>query len=105
MRAGLLRNLVSIQQQDAGVDSVGQATVGWSELAKDWADVRVQGGLEMIRANAETAIAKASIRLRYRMDIKPGMRVVFDGFTFKVLSANPDIAGRNFIDLVCESIT
>ena len=49
-----------------------------------------------------TSTLKASIRIRYRTGIDAGMRVLHGGVVYQVLAVLPDVAGREFIDVVAE---
>lgn len=104
MRAGLLKTLVSIQRPAPVKDELGQPIPTWPELAKVWADIRFQSGLEAVRADAPVSVAKASIRIRRRTDVLPNMRVVDDeGRIYDIKAVLPDKQSRQYIDLLCET--
>lgn len=104
MNAGDLNNLVTIQSPQAGQDAIGQPLSGWSTFARVWADVRQYNGLEMIKAGAAVSVAKASIRIRYRTDVTNGMRVLVGETPYEVEAVIPDVAKRQFTDLVCKVV-
>lgn len=97
-----LRSRVDIQSRSATQDAIGQPVEAWATIATVWAHIRVMSGLEAIKAGAVTSTLKASIRIRYRTGIDAGMRVVHSGVVYQVLAVLPDVAGREFIDLVAE---
>jgi SPP1 family predicted phage head-tail adaptor len=100
-----LRHKISIQAPGADRDAAGQPIEApWTEIAAPWADVRVLGGLETIKAGAVTALTKASIRIRYRTGIDTSMRVVHDGTVYQVQAILPDMARKQYVDLVCEVV-
>jgi len=103
MRAGELRHRVTVLEQHRGVDGVGQPQTGWNELPPRWGSVSVLSGMETLRANAETPVVKASIRMRYGAPITEANRLRFDGITYAVKAVLPD-PGRVHVDFVCESV-
>lgn len=112
LRAGTLNRRVRIErsapQRDAAGDPVfdpaGDPVVGWAEVAAVWADIRFDSGLNTIRNEAPTAVARASIRIRYRRDVEQGMRAVHDGVVYAIRAVLPDAARREYVDLVCEVV-
>ena len=104
MNAGDLNNLVTIQARQAGQDAIGQPLAGWSTLAQVWANVRHGNGIELVRAGAPVSVVKASIRIRYRSDVTNGMRVLIGDTPYEVEAVIPDLAKRQFTDLVCKVV-
>jgi SPP1 family predicted phage head-tail adaptor len=102
MDAGQLRDRVTIEQRGTTRDAAGQKVAGWAALATVWANVRHQSGAEVIRADAEVSVVRASIRLRFREDVTAGMRVVKGSTVYDVKAVLPD-SRREFVDLVCET--
>ena len=76
MRAGRLSSRVTIVQRADLQNDIGELVPTWSTLSTVWADVIHKSGLETIKAGASASVVKASIRIRYRADVKPSMRVV-----------------------------
>lgn len=101
MKAGSLDTLVSIQQQSSTQDDAGQPVIAWTEVTQVWADVKTLSGLATIKADAHASTCKASVRIRYRNGIQPGMRVVH-GATVYDIKAVLHSGRREFLDLVCE---
>lgn len=104
MRAGALNTLLTIQQGSASVDAIGQPVVGWADFAKVWGNVRHQKGAEAIKAGAVTSTVSASIRIRYRQDITAAMRVLAGPMVYQIKAVLPDMARRDYVDLVVELI-
>lgn len=102
MKAGTLDKLVSIQQQSSTQDDAGQPVITWTEVTQAWADVKTLSGLATIRADAHASTFKASVRIRYRDGIQPGMRVVHGATVYEIKAVPPDSGRREFMDLVCE---
>ena len=101
MRAGQLRDRIAIQRKTGGQDDWGTPLPeAWEDLAKVWADVRHQSGSESIRAGADVSIVRASIRIRRRIDVDAGMRVLFGTQVFDIEAVLPS-SDRKHVDLVC----
>lgn len=102
MRAGKLSSRIVIEQRVATQDAVGQPAETWSTVATVWAHIRILNGMEAIKADAETSITKASIRIRKRSGIDAGMRVSHAGAIYNIEAVLPDEERREHLDLVCE---
>ena len=105
MEIGKLNRRVAIQQLTAGQDEIGQPVQTWSTLATVWANVRYLNGVETIKADATTAVTKASIRIRRRTDVTNGMRVVLGLTVFNINNVLPDEQDRERLDLACEVVS
>lgn len=108
--AGTLRSRITIKQRGASVDAWGQQSTTWSTVATVWADIRSQSGLSSIRSErpvADQAVSETaySIRIRWRTGITAAMRAeeTSGGVTriFDIRQVIEDVAGREYIDLVC----
>ncbi len=97
-----LNHRIEVQQRASGQDAAGQPVTPWVSLASLWADVRLASGQSRIKADVQTPMTRASIRVRRRFDILPGMRVLFDGARYTVEEVVPDYRDRLYMDLVCE---
>lgn len=101
MRAGELRDRITIQRKTAAADAWGTPEPqGWEDHAKVWSNVRHQSGSESIRAGADVSIVRASIRIRWRAGIDAGMRVLHVGQVYDIEAVLPGV-GRQHVDLVC----
>ena len=105
MKAGMLNSRISIQQLSTGTDAIGQPVTTWADFASVWANIRYLNGIETVKADAQTSVVKASIRIRRRTDITPAMRVTYGVTTFQINAVLPDEQGREHIDLSVEVIT
>lgn len=105
MRAGDLNRKITIQKKGAGEDEWGTPLPdAWDDVTKAWASIRNLSGLGAIKADAQAAVVKTSIRIRYRTDIAAGMRVLHGSTVYDIKAVLSDEAGRGFVDLVCEVI-
>ena len=104
--AGDLNRRITIQRKGAGTDDWGTPLPdAWDDVTKAWANIRNLSGLGAIKADAEAAVVKTSIRIRYRADISPGMRVLHGTTVYDIKAVLPDEARREYVDLVCEVVT
>lgn len=104
MNAGQLNNRVMLQAPAAGVDLIGQPVAAWADVAPLWANVRYLSGIATLKADAQSAMAKASIRIRYRTGITTAMRVTHGATVFRITAVLPDEQRREFVDLTVEAI-
>lgn len=102
--ASTLIHRVRIEQHTTARDAAGQPTASWSEVATVWADVRLLGGLESIKAGAVTEKVRASIRIRTRPGLDSGMRVVHGAKVYQIEAVLPNLEDRRTVDLVCEAV-
>ena len=105
MQAGRLNRRVTLQQPAAGFDELGQPIPSWTDVATLWADIRMKSGLEAIKAGASVSVVQASIRVRYRAGINAGMRVAHNLTAYEILAVQPDLGGREYVDLVCQAVS
>lgn len=104
MNIGALNRLVSIMNRVDGQDEAGQPLETLEEVAKVWASVRHKSGAESIRADKDTSIVQASIRIRRRTDLTAGMEVHHETTVYKIRAILPDEEHRERCDLVCEVV-
>ncbi len=104
MRSEKYRNRIMIQQLAGTQDAAGQPIEDWVDLIPLWADIRYRKGVEAIKADAPTSIAFASIRVRYRTGLAASMRVVHGADVYDIKALLPDVAKKEYIDLVCEIV-
>jgi SPP1 family predicted phage head-tail adaptor len=104
MQIGRLNRRVVIQYLVDGQDEAGQPVQNWLPLATVWADIRHLSGVESIKAGGEASVVKASIRIRWRTDVTPAMRVVHGSTVYQIKAVLPDEESRERVDLLCEVI-
>jgi SPP1 family predicted phage head-tail adaptor len=95
---------IAIQQRSASQDVLGQPVETWTDVAAVWASIKHPSGLQAIKAEADVSLVKASIRIRWRTGIDAGMRVLHGAVVYDIRAVLPDVAGRQYVDLVCERI-
>lgn len=105
MQAGRLNTRFTLQTPATGQDAVGQPTTTWTTLSLLWGNVKMVGGLEAIRAGADTSVVKASIRVRAGVPFNAGQRLVADaGTVYQINAVLPEMETRQYVDLVCEVV-
>lgn len=103
--AGTLNRKITIQNKGDGTDDWGTPLPNvWVDVCKPWASIKSLSGLGTIKADAQTSVVKASIRIRYRTDIAAGMRALHGATVYDIKAVLQDHAGREFTDLVCEVV-
>lgn len=105
MQAGKLNTRIRIDGNVETLDDYGATVTGWETIAETWANVRHINGKEAIAGDAIVSTARASMRIRWRAGLTPGMRVTVmtTGQVYDVRAVLPDVQGREHIDLVCEA--
>ena len=105
MPAGKYDTRLSLQAHSTTPDAIGQPVNTWTESARLWGDVRYGSGMQAIKADADTAKAKCSIRIRYRTGVTPAHRLVdvVTGTVYAIGALLPDRRAGH-IDLVCEVV-
>lgn len=101
---GRLNRRCTLQAPGTTQDELGQPIPGWTDVATVWGDVRLRSGLESIKAGAVVSTVQASVRIRYRTGINAGMRVLVGSVPYEVLAVQPDVGGREYVDLVCQVV-
>jgi SPP1 family predicted phage head-tail adaptor len=96
---------VVIQQPSSTQDAAGQPLLTWSDVATVYANVRYLNGVETIKADAETAKARVSVRIGYRSDVTAAMRVLHGSTVYRIEAVLPDLAGKQHVDLACEVVS
>ena len=85
-RAGELCHRVTIQNKTTTYDEYNYETEAWTEFKKLWGKLDFLSVKDSINAKAAGSETTARLKLRKRKDIDTGMRVLFDGQTFQIVS-------------------
>jgi SPP1 family predicted phage head-tail adaptor len=104
MRAGELRQRITIKQQTVTRDSFGAEVTAWSTLATVWAKVVTVSGTEVIESE-QVAVATLTheVTIRYRDDVTPLMQIIFESRTLTIRAMVPDPLKRQII-LSCDEV-
>lgn len=101
-----LHHRIKIQAPADARDEIGQpipGASGWIDFATVWANIKFLNGTETLKSDAPVSVARASIRIRRRAGLAANMRVLHGSTVFDVRAVLPDEAGREFVDLACET--
>lgn len=96
VRIGLLKDV-------GGKGGTGQPIKVWQEFAKPWAEAKSISGRQFTAASGEQSEVTMTFKVRYRLDVRAGMRVTHHGQTFEVVAPLQDSA-RRFMTLMCKSV-
>ena len=101
--AGMLDKRIAIEARSALKDAIGQPVITWAIVSYAWANILYPSGLSAIRAGAEVAEIKVSIRMRYREDITEAHRIRHGAALYEVEALLPNKA-KGYIDLLCKEV-
>lgn len=105
VRAGLLRNRVTIQAQTETQNVLGERELTWTNVATVWAEARAVSGRERLLANTEVAITDYLVRMRFRSDVTPDHRLeLADGTLLDIENVIPD-QKKTQLELMCKERT
>jgi SPP1 family predicted phage head-tail adaptor len=104
MRAGKLRQRVTIQSKTVTRSTYGEEVVTWSDLDELWASVEPLSGREFIEGQALQAAVTSKIRIRYRDTVGPTMRAVYGDHTYDILAVLPDENSKREMLLMVQEV-
>lgn len=84
MRAGVLRHYIALQHYDETRDAAGGVTKTWTTYDSVWAALRTLSGRERDIAQQERTTLTHEITIRYRDDLQPDDRIVYDSRYFDI---------------------
>ncbi len=101
LSAGTLRKRITLQQQSPSVDSYGQQSLTWIDVATVWASIEPSVGRELMAAQAVSLEQPTTITIRWQpLFASPkavaAMRVVYNGRFFNLHSVENE-AERNVL--------
>lgn len=86
IRAGLMRERVTIQAPAESRNTLGEATLSWSDVATVWASVDGLSSREILQAQQANAVASHKIRIRFLPGLAHTNRVVWRDRTMEIAS-------------------
>lgn len=104
MNPGQLNCRATLQRPVSGRDAAGQPVQSWQAVGPIWCDIRLLSGLEMIKSDAQMSKVRGSVRIRWRADVTPQMRIVHGSAIYDIEAVLPD-SRRRYVDLTVEAIT
>ena len=106
MKAGDLRDRVTVQRATHGDDGFGNTISGWSDLLTIWANVRETPGKEVVAAGRIEASRTATIRVRASSQsrgVTAADRIIARGQCWNIRSVSAVGDGRELIEFLCEA--
>lgn len=104
MRAGELRQRVTIQQKSVTRDTTGGEVITWTTFATVWGHVIPLGGTERVRYGLEESEANARIKIRYKAGVVPWMRVDWGDHEYDILEVVDTWSSTREMVLLCREI-
>lgn len=101
MKAGRLRNRITIQQKVNGKDALGQTVDQWVDVCNVRAEIRDMSGREYQSSQAEQSQTDCKILIRHRNDITPDMRVLCNGIYYDITAVLEDVKKAR-LELPCK---
>ncbi|QJG45916.1 phage head closure protein [Escherichia coli] len=107
MRAGGLRNRVTIRVFTTHRDPSGQVVQVWEDGETIWAEVKGISGRELVAAGAEVAEATIRVWVRFRRDITAANRLKvltgpFAGATLNIIGPPIPDSGMTRLEILCK---
>jgi len=103
MRAGELRQRITIQQNMPTRDEFNAEVESWSDVATVWANIETLSGAEFVTQQAAGAMLTHQITIRRMSGLRPTMRVQTGAHTFEITAVLDDLA-QHQIKLMCWEI-
>lgn len=88
--------------------ATGARTYTWADLPqKEWAEVHdiLPSKGEQVAEGIDLSLRPCRIRCLYRADIKPDMRVAFDGRELEIVSGPVELGRRDGLELIAQEIS
>lgn len=104
MRAGRLRDRLILQGYVDAKDAIGGTRKNWYDVDPIWAEVRGLSGRAFLSASAEQAEITCEILMRYRPDVKSGMRLVRGDEVYTIVTPLPDPKRRQLLCMCSEGV-
>jgi SPP1 family predicted phage head-tail adaptor len=104
MPAGPYRHRVIIQSFTAVSDGMGGWEETWADLATVWARVEALKGEEYFAAAQMQNSVSHRVTMRYRADLTPSHRLIFEGRTLNIEAVLPDERKSRLVIMCTEQV-
>lgn len=101
-RLGALRYRARLEAPLCGGEEGGTAGITWQLVATLWAEIRSLSGQEVFRADTISALGTYEVRIRFRNNIAPHMRLVIGERVFDIRDVRDMDGRRRFLTCLCE---
>lgn len=95
MRAGMLREQITIQARTDSVNAVGQPMPSWSTFAVVRAYPDVSRGREYVEAAGIAGVEPVQFRIRYLPGLTESHRIQWDGYIWDIVAPPEDVGSRH----------
>ncbi len=86
MKSGLLNKRVTFQANTPTANDIGEYVDTYTDAFTVWAEVLPLAGRLLFQAQQANSEVTGTIRIRYRSDVGPTMRIVYGSRYFRILS-------------------
>lgn len=109
MRAGRLRQRITLQTNTPSQDSYGQEIESWADTMTVWAFINPESAREFLQQGIQAQQVRQTIEMRYQTGITPEMRVKFvdrDSNTryFDIEQVLEPATARERLTLICKEL-
>ena len=105
MKSGDLRHRIVLEQPIRSKNTIGEQIDTFTTVATVWAAVEPLTGTWLFQAQQADSKVSGRVRIRYREDIKPTWRILFDGRYLSIVSIlNPDERKKELIIMYSENL-
>lgn len=102
MQIGTLNKRITLQYPTRVPDTMGGATVTWSDSGTVFAAIWPISANEQVQAMQEKMTITHRIRIWYRSSIRPSWRIKYGLKYYNIVSIiNPDMANK-YLDILCK---
>lgn len=84
MRAGVLRERITIERPRDVRSTLGETTLVWEPLAEVWASARAYSGRDVMQAMQVNMVITHKFMIRHRGDVTPECRIRWRDRTFEI---------------------
>jgi SPP1 family predicted phage head-tail adaptor len=104
MKAGALKNLVSLQSASSTQGSTGEESQTWSTYATAWASISPMAGRELEHASQVFASANYKIIIRHNSSVTPSHRVLWGTRIFEINAVLNVLERNREMELYCKEL-
>lgn len=104
IRAGELRERVTVQQSSETRNPLGEAIPTWSTFAEVWASVNGVTSRELLLAGQQQTEISHRVKMRYLPGLTQQMRLAWRGRTLEIVSVLEQ-DNRSVHELICQETT
>lgn len=100
--ASRIRHLLTLQQEVSATNASGGRVRSWETVADVWGEVTLGNGQKEWAGGQLEPRLLHRITLRYRPDVTPGMRLVFEGRVFSIHSVGVVDERKALLEIIAE---